>query len=94
MRLTNKGMAFQSAAEVLFSSNYYDVDGDNVREKVYRQFMNAVRQFSIMQFLLRHGRVLQTLKNKFGCGRTGCPCFGAPGKFHGQFTMVDTCAPN
>ena len=70
LRHRSKGLSFQATAEAFFEGGYFNVEAESVRKNVYKPFMDALREYSVIDHLVRHGRVLSSLLRKFGAGRT------------------------
>ncbi|KAJ3397403.1 hypothetical protein HDU80_009564 [Chytriomyces hyalinus] len=68
IRMREKGVSYQSGADVLMSDECQDARHKNV----YVPFKQAVRQFASLPHRVRHGILTEAAKVKYGDGKTGC----------------------
>ncbi|KAJ3227149.1 hypothetical protein HDU78_010096 [Chytriomyces hyalinus] len=68
IRMQEKGVSYQSGADVLMSDECQDACHKNV----YVPFKQAVRQFASLPHRVRHGILTEAAKVKYGHGKTGC----------------------
>ncbi|KAI8834089.1 hypothetical protein BC829DRAFT_448550 [Chytridium lagenaria] len=72
------GISFQAGYEAEFFTRFdsvYLIESE--KPPFYKQFLDAMREFTILEHLVWHGRITPTLVERHGVGRTKCPCLGA-----------------
>ena len=88
LRLVNSGSPYQRVAESLFGADYFELNSKNVHGTIYRQFCEALRQFTYVDWMYRHCRIIESISLEFDIGKTDCPCCGVKHSRKGPFIMV------